>query len=203
MTSSCAYDPVPVAALDLVGFDFSHRLFRQAKVAAWRARRIAEGAPRGTVCSSERDQFALTVTLTAEAAHDWATWAALVSRVPVGVGANGRLHGLTARWRALPLVSRSVGRADDYVLGRVYETFLDDLEAWHGALRYGDPEGRWRVQKRLSSMGLIDGRQGESRAMSAELAAQTVTKASHLFEWAGFVTGLPTPGGPRPAVVTR
>ena len=200
MTSRCANRPVPTAAsLDLVGFDFSHRLFRRAKVAAWRARRIAESAAHDRVCSSEREQFALAVTLTAEAAHDWATWAALVSRVPVGAAA-GRQHGLTARWRALPLVARSVGRPDDFVMGRAHETFLDDLEAWHGALRYGDPEGRWRVQKRLSSLGLIDGRQSESQAMSAELAAQTITKASRLFEWAGAVTGLPTPGGPRPAL---
>lgn len=192
------------ATIELTGLEFSHRLFRLAKVQVWRAERFAALDGDGTgggAANRERECVTTAVALTAEAAYDWVTWASLATRVPLARQMDARgWRGLVTRWRALPQIARASRRPADFRLGEARETFLADLGAWNAALTYSDPEGRWMVQKRLAALGLIDGREGEGHLVSADLASSLVTEATDLFVWAGSVTGLPTPASSRQSI---
>lgn len=194
------------ATIELSGLEFSHRLFRLAKVQVWRANRCAAasvGSAPQIPSSAERECVTSAVSLTAAAADDWVTWASLATRVPLPRQTDSRgWYGLVARWRTLPQVARATGRSAEFRIGEARETFLADLGAWNAALQYADPEGRWMVQKRLAALGLIDGREAEGHLVSADLAARMVAEATALFVWAASVTGLPTPASPR-SVVAR
>ena len=192
------------ATIELTGLEFSHRLFRLAKVQVWRAKRFAvlvDDRSNGSAANCERECVMTAVALTAEAAYDWVTWASLATRVPLPRQTDSRgWFALLARWRALPQIARSSCQSADFLLGEARETFLADLGAWNAALIYSDPEGRWMVQKRLAALGLIDGREGETHLVSAELASRLVTEATGLFLWAASVTGLPTPASSRQSI---
>lgn len=175
--------------------DFSRAMFRRARVEASRARRFATkaGERRDVSSEMERHCVASAVTLAAVAAQDWVTWALLSTRLPIPSVDKRQRHSSLERWRRLPQVAWSLGRAHDFGLSETQESFLEDLGAWHGALSYADPRAQARLLQQLVSGGFIDGRQNETHVIRAELAIATVTSVGRLFSWAHSVTGLPTP----------
>lgn len=175
---------------------FSVALVERAQVQvalAWEFAAAQDVNHHGLVQADERRCAAQAVSLTASALQDWATWALLATRVPLPeVDAHAR-HGALPYWRELPKVARAVGRPHQFALSRAEEGFLRELGAWHGALSYGDRLAQTWLRGRLTRQGLIDGRQRETNALSAELASAVVARARLLFDWAADVTGLPAP----------
>ena len=93
------------------------------------------------------------MALTADAVHDWATWALLATRVPFQLlDPHGR-HRSLPRWRRVPLIATALGRPHHVTLSEAHATFLDDLDDWHRALSYADPHARDRLCRRLDPAG--------------------------------------------------
>ena len=148
-----------------------------------------DGSPRDL----ERHCVAGAVSLTADAVHDWATWALLATRVPFQPSdPNGR-HRSLALWRRVPLIAQALGRPHNVTLSEAHATFLDELDDWHLTLSYADPHARDQVCRRLIRQELIDGRQNETNLVRAGLAERLLIGAGEVFDWAHHVTGLPTP----------
>ena len=185
-----------MAPIDNLQCEFAQATFDRAREQAGQAARFAAmpGAGEdGSRRDLERHCVAGAVSLTADAVHDWATWALLATRVPFQLlDANGR-HRSLPRWRRVPLIAQALGRPHDVMLIDAHATFLDDLDDWHRTLSYADPHARDRVCRKLIRQGLIDGRQNETAMVRAGLAARLLTGAGELFDWAHQVTGLPIP----------
>jgi len=184
------------ATADNLQHEFSQATLDRAREQAELAARFAvmpgsgaDGSPRDL----ERHCVASSVALTADAVHDWATWALLATRVPFQLlDPNGR-HRSLARWRRVPLIAAALGRPHDVTLSQAHAMFLDDLDDWHRTLSYADPHARDRLCRRLIRQGLIDGRQNETALVRAGLAEHLLIGAGEVFDWAHHVTGLPTP----------
>ena len=184
------------ATLDNLQCEFAQATFDRAREQAELAARFAAMPGSGEDGSSrdlERHCVASSVALTADAVHDWATWALLATRVPFQLlDPHGR-HRSLPRWRRVPLIAKALGRPHNITLSDAHATFLDDLDDWHRTLSYADPHARDRLCRKLIRHGLIDGRQNETNLVRAELADRLLTGAGDLFDWAHQVTGLSTP----------
>jgi len=182
--------------IDNLQCEFSQATFDRACEQARQAARHAATPNTGTGGSPrdlERHCVADAVALTADAVHDWATWALLATRVPFQpLDQRGR-HRSLSLWRRVPLIAAAVGRPHSVHLSEAHATFLDDLDDWHRTLSYADPHARDRVCRRLIRHGLIDGRQNETALVRAGLAEHLLIGAGEVFDWAHQVTGLPTP----------
>jgi len=184
------------ATIDNLQCEFSQATLDRAREQAEQAARFAampgagaDGSPRDL----ERHCVTSAVALTADAVHDWATWALLATRVPFQLlDPHGR-HRSLPRWRRVPLIAAALGRPHESTLSAAQATFLDELDDWHRALTYADPHARDRLCRWLIRQGLIDGRQNETNLVRAGLAERLLTGAGELFDWAHQVTGLPTP----------
>ena len=179
----------------MMGCGFSQALFDRAREQG-QAARIAAMPGAGTGAARrdrERQCVAGAVALTADSVHDWVTGALLTTRVPFQpLDRHGR-HQSLARWRRVPLIARALGRPHEFALSPAHARFLHDLDDWHATLSYDDPRARERLCRRLTTQGLIDGRQNHTHLVRAELADRLLTGAGELFDWAHQVTGLPTP----------
>ena len=81
------------------------------------------------------------MTLTAEAVHDWATWALLATRVPFQrLDQNGHHRSQVALWRRVPLITAARGRPHNNNLADAHATFLDDPD--HSQARTHATTGR-------------------------------------------------------------
>ena len=113
-------------------WEFTDDLFRRAQVQATLAQRFAAitGPDKdGSVSVSERRCVASAVALAAAAVEEWVTSALLATRVPVPMADALAWHGALTRWRRLPTIARSLGRAHDFALSKTHEAFLEYLGA--------------------------------------------------------------------------
>ena len=184
------------ATIDTLQCEFSQATLDRAREQARQAAQHAatpNASPGDTPRDLERHCAAGAVALTADAVHDWATWALLATRVPFQpLDPHGR-HRALALWRRVPLIAKALGRQHNITLSEAHATFLDDLDDWQRALSYADPHARDRLCRRLIQRGLIDGRQNETALVRAGLADRMLAGAGEVFDWAHHVTGLPTP----------
>ena len=184
------------ATLDGLQCEFSQATLDRAREQAAQAAQHAatpdtdrDNPPRDL----ERHCVVGAVALTADAVHDWTTWALLATRVPLQPPDPRGRHRSLALWRRVPLIAQALGRSHNVTLSEAHATFLDDLDDWHRTLSYADPHARARVRRKLIRQGLIDGRQNETALVRAGLAERLLAGAGEVFDWAHHVTGLPTP----------
>ena len=184
------------ATIDHPQCEFSQDTFdrarEQARQAGWFAAMPGAGA-YGPPHDLERHCVTSSVALTADAVHDWATWALLTTRVPFQLLDPNGGHRSLPRWRRVPLIAQALGRPHNVTLSKAHAAFLDELDDWHRTLNYADPHARDRLCRRLIRHGLIDGRQNETNLVRAGLAEQLLAGAGDLFDWAHYITGMPTP----------
>ena len=180
-------------------WEFTDDLFSRARVQATHAQRLAAVASPDrsrSVSRSERGCVASAVALTAGAVEDWVTSALLATRVPIPAADPLAWHGALPRWRRLPAIAGSLGRAQDFALSEAQEAFLEYLGAWHAHLTYADSSAETWLCDWFVSLGQIDRRQNVTHVISANLASAVIAGAGQLFGWAHTVTGLPTPDSP-------